>query len=136
MNKREELKPFEYMTDALIKRIESNFPKTSNAVYTKEKLNNMRNFNKENRMKKEEFISFCVGYIHDNVIHKNQIGNNSFEHDYKFPKSIFDSVEEFNNVLLKKLYDMFPDANIDIIEREWLNSFDYENKHYKLIIGW
>ena len=70
MNKQEELKSFVHMTDDLIKRIESNFPKTSNVVYTKDKLNNMRNINKENRMKKEELSQFflyiriiCVFYL-------------------------------------------------------------------------
>ena len=115
------IKPFVYMTPDLIERIEKDIPKVSDAIYTKESLQKMRNDVATNKMKKEKYLSYCIGYIHDSVIHTNMTGKNYFEHDYEISYFIYNSAEEFNKSLLEKLQVMFPDAVIIIKNRKWLN---------------
>lgn len=131
------LKPFIYMTQELIERIEKDIPKVSMTSYTKESLKNMFNdVVTTNKMKKEKYLSYCVGYIHDSVIHNNMNGKVHFNHDYEISYFIYDSAEEFNESLLYKLQVMFPDANITIKKASLLN-FGLKNPiFFSLSIIW
>lgn len=114
------IEPFVYMTSEFIERIEKDMSKVSMASYTKESLQNMVNNMLTNKIKKEKYISYCVGYIHDSVIHANMTGKTQFLHDYKISNFIYNSAVEFNDCLMEKLKVMFPDAVI-IIKKSMLN---------------
>lgn len=131
------IKPFVNMGQSFIESIEKDTPKISMATYTKESLQNM--FNDAvttNKMKKEKYLSYCVGYIHDSVINANMNGKVHFNHDYEISYFIYDSAEEFNESLLEKLQGMFPDANIIIKKPRFLN-FGFSNPiFFSLSIIW
>jgi hypothetical protein len=130
------LKPFVYMTQELIERIEKDVPKVSMASYTKESLQNMVNDVLTNKMKKEKYLSYCVGYIHDSVIHVIMSGKNHFKHDYEISYFIYNSAEEFNESLLEKIQVMFPDAGITIKKANILNFGLTNPVFYSLSIMW
>ena len=136
MNKQQILKPFVYMTIDLIERIEKQIPNISEATYTKEDLQNMYKDQFTNKMQKESYLSYCIGFIRNSVIYENQMGNHSFIHDYEITKFIYSSADEFNNSLVAKLQKMFPDANIIIKERKLLNLCYSDNLCYSLFIVW
>ena len=130
------LKPFVYMTVDLIERIEKDMPKVSMASYTKESLRNMVNNMLTNKIKKEKYISYCVGYIHGSVIHENMIGKNHFVHYYEISSFIYNSAVEFNDCLMEKLQVMFPDAVIIIKKTEMLNLCLSNPLYFTLYIRW
>ena len=136
MNKQEILKPFVYMTIDLIERIEKQTPVILTKTYPSEALRNMYTDQFTNKMKKESYLSYCVGYIHNSVIHQNLNGNTHFIHDYEISYFIYSSGDEFNKGLLEKLKNMFPDAIINIKDRKWLNLCSSKNLHYSLFISW
>ena len=131
------IKPFVNMTQSFIESIEKDTPKISMAIYTKESLyNRFNDAVTTNKMKKEKYLSYCVGYIHDSVIHVNMNGKVHFNHDYEISYFIYDSAEEFNESLLGKLQVMFPDANI-IIKKTRLLNFGLSNPiFFSLSIIW
>ncbi len=129
------IKPFVYMTQELIERIEKDMPKVSVATYTKESLQKMVNDARTRNMEKETYLSYCVGYIHDSVIHANMSGKTHLEHDYEISYSIYSSALAFNESLLEKLELMFPDAEI-LVKKLMLN-FGLSNPlFYSLSIRW
>ena len=143
------LKPFCYITNKFIKTIETDMgikkepvvdnyiSKNADKKYTKESLSNVF-YNSEitNRMTKEKYIAYCVGYIQRCVINENIWGNLIFDHNYKIPYYLYDSADEFNGSLFEKLNDMFPDAKIKIEGRNWLNYFSKKPANYSLSIRW
>lgn len=124
------------MTQDHIERIEKDTPTISKATFTKESLQNMYHYQFTNRMKKESYLSYCVGYIHNSVIHENLNGKKHIEHDYEISYFIYSSAEEFNESLLEKLQVMFPDANVIIKNRKLLNFGLTKPEFYSLSVRW
>lgn len=129
------IKPFVYMTQELIERIEKDMPKVSTATYTRESLHNMANHVRTYKMKKETYLSYCVGFIHDRVIHANMGGKTLYQHDYQIDGSIYSCALEFNDGLMNKLQLMFPDAYI-LIKKQMLNLGIINSLAYTLWIRW
>jgi hypothetical protein len=129
------IKPFVYMTQELIERIKKDMPKVSMATYTKGSLQKMVNDARTYKMEKETYLSYCVGYIHDSVIHANMSGKTHLEHDYEISCSIYSSALAFNESLLEKLELMFPDAEI-LVKNRMLNFVLNSTVLYTLSIRW
>ena len=125
------------MTQDFIDRIDKNAPTVSTAIYTKNSLKTMCNdILTHKKMTKEQYLSYCVGYIHNSVITENMNGKKHFLHDYEISYFIYHSAEEFNDSLLEKLQVMFPDATIIIKNRKWFNLCASKPIYYLLYISW